>query len=111
MELHGRCSPTLGLRPEVRNVAEHRRERHLSAHDAGVPCIAGAPFGHIRDQWTIPLGAIAELDADSGELVGPLVGELVRLAGWLGLDDIEVGERGDLAGGLRECLGGDGRCS
>ena len=56
-------------------------------------------------------GAFAEPDADSRELVGPLVGELVRLAGWLGLDDIEVGERGDLAGGLRECLGGGGRCS
>jgi len=55
-------------------------------------------------------GAFAEPDADSRELVGPLVGELVRLAGWLGLDDIEVGERGDLAGGLRECLGGGGRC-
>jgi uncharacterized protein YcaQ len=56
-------------------------------------------------------GAFAEPDADRGEVVGPLVGELVRLAGWLGLDDIEVGERGDLAGGLRECLGRGGRCS
>ena len=31
---------------------------------AGVPAIAGIPLGHIDDQWTIPLGAIAELDAD-----------------------------------------------
>src|SRR5438128_116166 len=42
-------------------------------------------------------GAFAEPGADRGELVGPLLGELVRLAGWLGLDDIEVGESGDLA--------------
>lgn len=35
---------------------------------AGVPCIAGAPFGHIDDMWTIPLGAMAELDADSCRL-------------------------------------------
>jgi muramoyltetrapeptide carboxypeptidase len=34
------------------------------ADEAGVPCLAGAPFGHIRDQWTIPLGAFAEVDTD-----------------------------------------------
>ncbi|HUQ20879.1 MAG TPA: LD-carboxypeptidase [Gemmatimonadaceae bacterium] len=33
-----------------------------AADHAGIPCLAGAPFGHIPDQWTIPLGAIAELD-------------------------------------------------
>lgn len=33
-----------------------------AAAEAGIPCLAGAPFGHIRDQWTIPLGAMAELD-------------------------------------------------
>lgn len=30
-----------------------------------IPCIAGIPMGHVDDQWTIPLGAIASLDADS----------------------------------------------
>jgi len=30
-----------------------------------VPCLVGAPFGHIDDMWTIPLGATAELDADA----------------------------------------------
>lgn len=30
-----------------------------------IPCIAGIPMGHVDDQWTIPLGAIATLDADS----------------------------------------------
>ena len=39
-----------------------------AAESAGIPCLAGAPFGHIDDQWTIPLGAIAELDTDSKSL-------------------------------------------
>jgi muramoyltetrapeptide carboxypeptidase len=30
-----------------------------------IPCIAGIPMGHVDDQWTIPLGAVATLDADS----------------------------------------------
>ncbi len=29
-----------------------------------VPCIAGVPVGHIADQWTLPLGAPAHVDAD-----------------------------------------------
>jgi muramoyltetrapeptide carboxypeptidase len=29
---------------------------------AGIPCFSGAPFGHIAEQWTIPLGAMAEMD-------------------------------------------------
>jgi muramoyltetrapeptide carboxypeptidase len=36
-----------------------------AADVAGVPAIAGAPVGHIDDQWTIPLGATAQLDADA----------------------------------------------
>ena len=35
---------------------------------AGVPAIAGIPIGHIDDQWTLPLGAMAELDAESRSL-------------------------------------------
>ena len=35
---------------------------------AGVPALAGIPMGHIGDQWTIPLGATAELDADARTL-------------------------------------------
>lgn len=38
------------------------------AGELGVPCIANAPFGHITDQWTLPLGAPAELDADAPAL-------------------------------------------
>jgi len=38
------------------------------ARSLGVPCIAGAPIGHVPDQWTLPLGAQAELDADGRTL-------------------------------------------
>ncbi|MBA3890067.1 MAG: LD-carboxypeptidase [Gemmatimonadaceae bacterium] len=34
----------------------------------GIPCIAGAPIGHIDDQWTLPIGQVATLDADTCEL-------------------------------------------
>lgn len=33
-----------------------------------VPCLANIPMGHIDDQWTIPLGATAVLDADARTL-------------------------------------------
>ena len=39
-----------------------------AAQAAGVPAICGAPVGHIDDQWSIPLGANAELDADAKRL-------------------------------------------
>ncbi len=44
-----------------------------AATRAGIPCLAGAPFGHITDQWTIPLGAIAEFDTGKRTLrvLGP----------------------------------------
>lgn len=35
---------------------------------AGVPAIVGAPVGHIDDQWSLPLGLEAELDADAKRL-------------------------------------------
>jgi muramoyltetrapeptide carboxypeptidase len=31
---------------------------------SGVPCIARIPVGHVADQWTLPLGRTATLDAD-----------------------------------------------
>lgn len=33
-----------------------------------VPVVLGAPVGHIADQWTLPLGVRARLDADRGTL-------------------------------------------
>ena len=38
------------------------------ADEAGIPCLAGAPFGHIHDQWTLPLGAQAVVDTDEMSL-------------------------------------------
>ncbi|HEX6599382.1 MAG TPA: LD-carboxypeptidase [Gemmatimonadaceae bacterium] len=35
---------------------------------ARVPALAGIPLGHIADQWTIPIGARAELDAGARTL-------------------------------------------
>jgi muramoyltetrapeptide carboxypeptidase len=32
------------------------------AHTLGIPCLSGIPLGHIAEQWTIPLGAMAKLD-------------------------------------------------
>ena len=34
----------------------------------GIPVAHGFPVGHIDDQWTLPLGVRARLDADAGEL-------------------------------------------
>jgi muramoyltetrapeptide carboxypeptidase len=34
-----------------------------TAEAAGVPCLCGVPLGHLDAQWTLPLGAVAELDA------------------------------------------------
>ncbi|MEO8192941.1 MAG: LD-carboxypeptidase [Gemmatimonadales bacterium] len=53
--------------PDSENAADKRAIDEVlaeAADEAGIPCLAGAPFGHIRDQWTIPLGAVAELDTD-----------------------------------------------
>ena len=33
-----------------------------------VPVVAGLPFGHIRHNATLPLGARARLDGDAGDL-------------------------------------------
>jgi muramoyltetrapeptide carboxypeptidase len=34
----------------------------------GIPVVAGLCFGHVRDKATLPLGVLAELDADAGTL-------------------------------------------
>jgi uncharacterized protein YcaQ len=45
-------------------------------------------------------GAFAEPGADVPRVVAELAAELRVMAGWLGLDGVEVGERGDLAAPL-----------
>jgi muramoyltetrapeptide carboxypeptidase len=34
----------------------------------GVPVVLGLPFGHVADQWTLPMGTRARLDGDAGTL-------------------------------------------
>lgn len=34
----------------------------------GVPVLSGVPVGHIEDQWTLPIGIRARLDATAGEV-------------------------------------------
>ncbi len=34
----------------------------------GIPALVGLPIGHVRDNWTLPLGVRARLDADAGTL-------------------------------------------
>lgn len=34
-----------------------------------IPALMGVPVGHIPDQWTLPLGALATLDADGRSLI------------------------------------------
>lgn len=38
------------------------------AEAVDVPCLAGVPIGHINEQWTIPLGALAEVDTGNRTL-------------------------------------------
>ena len=32
--------------------------------DLGIPAVLGVPIGHMEDKWTMPIGVMAELDAD-----------------------------------------------
>ena len=36
--------------------------------DLGIPVAYGFPFGHLEDNWTLPVGVRARLDADAGTL-------------------------------------------
>ncbi len=47
------------------------------------------------------LGAFAEPDVDISRVSAELAEELATMAGWLGLSDVAVGDRGDLAAPLR----------
>jgi uncharacterized protein YcaQ len=50
------------------------------------------------------VGAFAEAGQDERRVAEALAGELRSMASWLGLGDVVVGERGDLAGALRRSL-------
>ncbi|MGV9800589.1 winged helix-turn-helix domain-containing protein [Mycobacterium sp. NPDC003449] len=51
------------------------------------------------------LGAFTEDGRDRAHVAGALAGELRSMAGWLGVDNVDVGKRGDLAGALRKAVG------
>ncbi|BBX70842.1 winged helix-turn-helix domain-containing protein [Mycolicibacterium psychrotolerans] len=51
------------------------------------------------------VGAFSEPGEDPRQIAEPLVGELTSMAGWLGLGDVTVGERGDLTSSVRDALG------
>jgi hypothetical protein len=53
-------------------------------------------------------GAFAEADVAAGAVAEALAAELRRLAGWLGLERVVVGRRGDLASPLRQALARSG---
>jgi uncharacterized protein YcaQ len=50
-------------------------------------------------------GAFTEPAVDAPRVAAELAAELRTMAGWLGLDDVVVGQRGDLAGPLTAALG------
>lgn len=50
------------------------------------------------------VGAFAEAGREHSQVAAALAGELRSMAGWLGLDDVGIGERGDLAPALRGAL-------
>ena len=56
--------------PETSDDGVRRLDEVLdeAARAAGVPAVANAPFGHIDEQWTLPLGLTATLDATRGTL-------------------------------------------
>lgn len=45
-----------------------REVLHDRLGNLGIPVAAGFPFGHIDDNWTLPVGVRARLDADAGSL-------------------------------------------
>lgn len=54
--------------PEVEGAPTGMEVVHDALGGLGVPVATGFPFGHIDDNWTLPLGVRARLDADAGTL-------------------------------------------
>ena len=54
--------------PEVEGAPGGMEVIHDRLGGLGIPIATGFPFGHIDDNWTLPLGVRARLDADAGTL-------------------------------------------
>ena len=50
------------------------------------------------------VGAFVEDHQDRSRVAAALAGELATMAGWLGLDDVAVGQIGNLAEALRRSI-------
>lgn len=61
--------------PEVEGISDAATVVRQALSGLGVPVAMGFPFGHIDDNWTLPMGVRARLDADTGtlELLEPAV--------------------------------------
>ena len=67
----GRVAPAAELMATAHaSIRAGDAQRHVAAlaDDLRVPALFGIPVGHIEQQWTIPLGAGATLDADARTL-------------------------------------------
>ena len=58
----------LGTLSDDQRALLRRRQVGECADALGVPALLGIPLGHIDDQWTLPLGALATLDATARTL-------------------------------------------
>jgi muramoyltetrapeptide carboxypeptidase len=54
--------------PEMEGVPNAAEVVRDALGGLGIPVATGFPFGHIDDNWTLPLGVRARLDADAGTL-------------------------------------------
>ncbi|WP_420129709.1 S66 peptidase family protein [Longimicrobium sp.] len=61
--------------PETEGMSDAATVVRNALSGLGVPVAIGFPFGHIDDNWTLPMGVRARLDADAGtlELLEPAV--------------------------------------
>lgn len=54
--------------PDIEGAPDGMEVVHDRLDGLGIPIATGFPFGHIDDNWTLPLGVRARLDADAGTL-------------------------------------------
>jgi muramoyltetrapeptide carboxypeptidase len=54
--------------PEIEGAPDAAEVVHDALGGLGIPVATGFPFGHIDDNWTLPMGVRARLDADAGTL-------------------------------------------